>query len=67
MTRHYNIDDEGSPYGCHFCNCPVTEDEVEFITEYNGRELYFCSKVCMYEWETVDNDVFDAEDEQYDG
>ncbi len=67
MTRHYSIDDEGSSYGCHYCNNPVSEDEVEFITEYNGREIYFCSKVCMYEWEGADNDVFDAEDEQYAG
>lgn len=48
-------------YLCHFCNDTISEDDIEYLTEYNGREFYFCSENCMYQWLSVDDGVIEEE------
>lgn len=51
-------------YMCHFCNTPIVEDDIEHMTEYNGQELYFCSKRCLFEWDGIYESAYD-EDTDY--
>lgn len=51
-------------YLCHFCNTPLDETDLgEHMTDYNGREYYFCSYSCLKQWDTADTlDYGDGED-----
>lgn len=57
----YPVDDV---HLCHFCNSPMDEIDLgEHMTDYNGRELYFCSRECLVAWDTADAIGDDYDDE----